>query len=112
MTDTGTTHWWHVFGGEMGTGVWATIMASESDLPPDDPKIAGGLDLPDLVDKDGEWHAAHLHSFGYEPSEEEKDALTPERFRDEHLDNHRVEGEATTPLEGGATWDDPTRPSP
>lgn len=68
--------WWHVFGG-VGTegvleGCWALLIGGESPAPPDEiDQHPEGL----------EW-ATYLGSFDHDPTDEEREAMTPEQYRD------------------------------
>lgn len=75
------TKYWHVYGGEMDAGVWASVTAGGSEKAPDDPAVTEGLNLTSVT-TDAPWHAAHLASFDHEPDDDEMDALVPERFQD------------------------------
>lgn len=74
--------WWHIFGGEVDTGKlfdgdpngvigWASLIAGPSKKGPEEAK---DFTIEDL---------GYLGSYDHEPSEEEKEAWTPENYRDE-----------------------------
>lgn len=74
--------WWHVFGGEVDSGLilgddepsgtlaWATVTAGPTKKGPDD---AQHMEFEGL---------SYRGSYNHEPSDEEKDAWTPENYQD------------------------------
>lgn len=74
-TTTSTGPWWHAFGKvrEEWGGVWQLTVVSPSTTPP-----------AEVAERDTHdaW-GPYLTSWDHEPSDAEKDAVTPEAYRDE-----------------------------
>lgn len=80
--------WWHVYGAEIADlaededgnpGMsWGLLILGESTRSPDDERI------PDMVPRVLGAEAKYLASFDHDPTEEERDALAPEEYRDEN----------------------------
>lgn len=84
MTSTDTTEttptgpWWHAFGrvrDEWG-GIWQLTVVSPSTVAPAEAAALGA-----------ESWGPYLTSWDHEPTDEEKEAVTPEEFRDEDGDD-------------------------
>jgi hypothetical protein len=78
------TLWWHVFGGvtkdscQWGGGHWAMVIVGETTMTIEAVKEQGPPGDGSDVD------LAYLTSFDHDPTDEEREALMPEAYRDEH----------------------------
>jgi hypothetical protein len=69
--------WWHVYGGvtsgdcPLGEGLWMLMIIESLTVPGDAPP---SVDTP--------WPLALLASLDHDPTEDEREELTPEEFRD------------------------------
>jgi hypothetical protein len=71
--------WWHAFGRVRvlgGDEVWQLTVISPSTVPPE------GV-AEQLADRTADAWGDYLASWDHEPSDEEKDAVAPEDFREE-----------------------------
>jgi hypothetical protein len=74
--------WWHAWGGilpddaDFGAGCWATVVLGPSFRHPEEVPL---WERPENVTK---LDLKYLRSWDHHPSDEEKEALTPEEYRD------------------------------
>lgn len=83
--------WWHFYGAEVPglaedkdgnpKPAWVTMMAGEATIGPDEPTVSGGRIQDPLHYKDVP--LAYLASWDHEPTQAERDAVTPEEYHDE-----------------------------
>jgi hypothetical protein len=72
-------YWWHAWGGVMAEGTefegcWATVILGPSFVSPENVLTTEPID--DVV----RLGLTYLHTWDHEPSDDEKEALTPEEY--------------------------------
>lgn len=80
-TQMSTQLWWHMYGGTFDSkDIWIETITGGSSKHPNDIPKNDSMVLEDLENL-GRVELHYLGSFNHEPSHQEKEDLTPERYR-------------------------------
>ena len=72
--------WWHAYGGVDEGGIWMMVIASESPMHPEE--MAPKYPFFDTTGFDGKpIRLDYIRSWDHEPTEDEKEFVTPEEYR-------------------------------
>jgi hypothetical protein len=82
--------WWHCYGGitteecSWGEGHWCMVILGES--------TKGAEEVDDNIQPAGTWTTPlmHLHSYDHDPTDEEKQKITPVDYRDNRFHSEKV----------------------